>query len=120
MAAQKSGRKPTVEQVFDRAGLSMGRSFGSKRLYHNAHPNRLGLVIWNANVFCRTKGKIWWGDFDLVTDKKKLRTVARRLRNRLYLLREHDGRFERENLPHRDVVKAAIWNTGTRPQLQRG
>lgn len=68
-------------------------------------------MIWNANVFCGTKGKIWWGDFDLVTDKKKLRTVARRLRNRLYLLREHDGRFEKENLPHRAVVKAAVWNT---------
>ena len=120
MAAQKSLRRPSVEQIFDRAGLSTGRCFGSKTLYHKAHPNRLGLVIWNGNVFCRKKGKIWWGDFDLVTDKEKLRAVARRLRNRLYLLREHDGRFERENLPHRDVVEAAVWDTGTRQQRQRG
>ena len=95
---------------FGAACLSLGRCFGSKSGYLQAHPRAEFLP--NANVFCRRHGKIWWGDLDLRSDKPALEKVARRLRCRLYVLRESDGRFQNAALPHESVVCRAVWHTG--------
>jgi hypothetical protein len=99
-----------VAAAFSRCGLSIGRCFGSKFAYRAANPGHC--FIPNANVFCRRQGKVWWGDLDLARDKPKLNAAARRLRARLYILAEHDGRFEKASLEHSKVVERAIWHTG--------
>lgn len=105
----------SIERIFTAAGLLSGRCFGSKSAYCTANPgNRF---FSNANVFCRTKGKLWWGDLDLAKDKKALIAVARRLRIRMYVLSESDGRFRNAELPHSEVKIRAIWHTGYGPKL---
>jgi len=103
----------SIESVFSGAGLFPGRCFGSKSGYHRSFPDHQ--FVFNANVFCRTKGKLWWGDLDLTSDKEILRTIAKRLRVRLYVLSEFDGRFENAELPHLEVRERAIWHTGATP-----
>ncbi len=88
----------------------MGRCFGSKSGYRSIHPKNI--FIPNSNVFCRKRGKIWWGDVDLHVDKGALERVARHLRSRLYVLSEHDGRWENAELPFDKVLFRAQWHTG--------
>src|SRR5665647_2044461 len=103
--------KPTeLSAVFNHAGISVGRCFGSTSGYRRLFPKHV--FIPNANVFCRQHGKIWWGDLDLQRDQPALEKVARKLRCRLYVLRESDGRFENASLPHETVIRRAQWHTG--------
>lgn len=97
-------------QAFERCGLPMGRCFGSKSGYRSTHPKCD--FIPNANVFSRRGGKVWFGDLDLERDRPALELVARRLRCRLYVLSEHDGRFDKAARPHAEVVQDAVWHTG--------
>lgn len=69
---------------------------GSKSQYREIYPDNL--PIFNANI-CVEGGKIWWGDLDLVTDKVKLSQLAQNLGETIYVLFEHDGRFENEKKP---------------------
>jgi hypothetical protein len=101
-----------LADVFSAEALPIGRCFGSKSGYRASHLGNE--FIPNANVFCRTRGKIWWGDLDLACDRPKLEAVARRLRMRLYVLSEFDGRFEGATQKHSTVVAQAIWKTGGR------
>jgi hypothetical protein len=98
--------------AFSAEGLPVGRCFGSKSGYRMANPGNE--FVPNANVFCRKGGKIWWGDLDLTRDRPKLEAVARKLRMRLFVLYESDGRFENASLQHSKVVQLAIWRTGGR------
>jgi hypothetical protein len=102
----------TLAEAFSAAGLPEGRCFGSKSGYRMANPGNE--FVPNANVFCRKAGKIWWGDLDLTRDKPKLEAIARRLRMRLYVLYEFDGRFANAAQKHSTVVAQAIWKTGDR------
>lgn len=102
----------TLAEAFSAAGLPVGRCFGSKSGYRMANPGNE--FVPNANVFCRKAGKIWWGDLDLTRDKPKLEVIARRLRMRLYVLYEFDGRFANAAQKHSTVVAQAIWKTGDR------
>jgi hypothetical protein len=101
-----------LADVFSAEALPIGRCFGSKSGYRASHSGNE--FIPNANVFCRTRGKIWWGDLDLACDKPKLDAVARKLRMKLYVLYESDGRFGNASLKHSTVVAQAIWKTGGR------
>lgn len=98
-----------LAEAFYAEDLSLGRCLGSKSGYRWAHPDNE--CVFNANVFCEDAGKIWWGDLDLTLDKPKLEAVARKLRVRLYVLAELDGRFENAGLQHSKVVSLAIWKT---------
>jgi hypothetical protein len=99
-----------IEGIFSKFGLAVGRCFGSKSGYRTANPGNE--FVPNANVFCRTRGKIWWGDLDLILDRPKLEAVSRRLRMRLYVLSEYDGRFANAAQEHSKVLSQAIWKTG--------
>ena len=99
-----------LSAVFSDVGLSFGRCFGSKSGYRTANPK--SIFIPNANVFCQRHGKVWWGDLDLQSDKPALEKAARRLRCRLYVLMEMDGRFENAEQPHSEIVGRALWHTG--------
>lgn len=99
-----------VTKVFESQGLHLGRCFGSKSGYANTHPKRD--FIPNANVFNKRNGKVWWGDLDLERDKPALEIIARRLRCRLYVLGEFEGRFENAAKAHAEIVRDAVWHTG--------
>ena len=97
-------------RLFSECGLCFCRCFGSKSRYRDANPRNQ--FVPNANVFCRTRGKVWWGDLDLAGDKPALEEAAKRLRVRLYVLAEIDGRFENAEASHSEVICRALWHTG--------
>ena len=115
--AEFKRKEPT--EVFAACGLAMGRCFGSKSAYRALHPHCRFLP--NANVFSQKHGKVWWGDLDLQRDEHALERIAKRLRCRLYVVREFDGRFENATLPFHQVVLRAGWCTGgaMRPPVSR-
>lgn len=96
--------------VFAAVGLPRGLCLGSKSGYRARH--RRHYFIPNANVFCCRDGKVWWGDLDLWRHAEQLEQVARRLRCRLYVLYEFDGRFDNAELPFEEARRRAVWHTG--------
>lgn len=85
-----------IYQIFSSNGLMTGRMIsGSKSGYYNEHPDNL--IVFNANVIIETRGKIWHGDLDVTVDYENLEKVAETLEEPLYILREHDARFDNED-----------------------
>lgn len=82
-------------EIFMSNHLNPGRMIsGSKSGYMREHPDNL--ISFNANIVIETRGKIWHGDLDVTSDYENLEKVAETLEEPLYILREHDGRFENE------------------------
>lgn len=77
---------------------------GSKSGYSSSHPKNF--AIFNANL-CTAEGKIWFGDIDVTLSKEALIRLASELNKTIYVLYEHDGRFDNEASPKID--KAAVW-----------
>ena len=94
----KSEFEPSFDfaEIFERHGLRMGRMVGgSKSGYSSQH--EANLVVFNGNVIIEKHGKIWYGDLDVTIDEEKLQAIANELCRDLYILGEHDARFENEN-----------------------
>jgi hypothetical protein len=70
---------------------------GSKSGYVARHPNNE--VVFNANLCTKTEGKIWYGDLDLTLDSDTIQTLADSMKQDIYVLREHDARFDNEAAP---------------------
>ena len=67
----------------------------SKTRYHERYPDHV--VIFNANVFTAAPVvKIWWGDLDLTLEAAELQQLANERQTEIFVLREIDGRFEKE------------------------
>ena len=74
----------------------MGRMVGgSKSGYRHSHPDNV--VVFNANIIIAKQDKVWYGDIDITLERDKLQAIADELHRDLYILREHDARFENEN-----------------------
>lgn len=56
-------------------------------------------IVWNANLVLEGRGKQWFGDLDLIRSAAALQRIADRTNCKVYVLREHDARFETENNP---------------------
>ena len=98
-----------ILDLFAKNGLHAGRMVGgSKSGYIDKHPDHF--VIFNANVVSKL-GKVWWGDLDLTKDGKKLKAIAQEMSDVLYVLRELDGRFDKEGDPVEKLIQRAIWST---------
>ena len=82
---------------------------GSKSLYRREYPNHI--VFFNANVFTKEDGKIWYGDIDLTEDEDKLKLLAKKLGKEVFLLQEMEGRFENENKKDNTVQQSALWSS---------
>ena len=83
-------------ELFMNHELMMGRMLsGSKSGYHSTHKDNL--VVFNANIILKSKGKIWHGDLDVTLDYENLEKVAEVLEEPLYILGEMDARFENED-----------------------
>ena len=94
----KSEFEPKLDftEVFEKHGLRMGRMVsGSKSGYYSQHPKNV--VVFNANIVIPKQNKVWYGDIDITLERGKLQAVADELCRDLYILREHDGRFDNEN-----------------------
>lgn len=82
--------------IFKQYKLPIGRIVGwSKSGYRNEHPDNT--VIFNANIITEKSGKIWYGDIDVTVSFDNLKDIANELNEDLYILSEHDARFENEN-----------------------
>jgi hypothetical protein len=82
---------------------------GSKSIYRQEYPK--DLAIFNANVFMKDVGKVWYGDLNLTKDYVVLKSIAESLDTTLYVLWEMDGRFGKEKKPIDELIKKAVWNT---------
>jgi hypothetical protein len=108
-------RPVDATKIFGECGLRFGRCFGSKSGYlrtRRKSAKRVFPVSFNANVFSLKGGKLWWGDLDIYADRLALERVAAKLRCRLYVLYEFDGRFAEAELTTDEIIERAIWHTG--------
>ena len=99
-----------IFQIIEREiGFSGRMISGSKTLYNNQHPDNI--VVFNANIFIDglNPPKIWYGDIDITKENTKLYLIAKEIGANIYILREHDGRFDKENNP--DFKKVAYLHT---------
>lgn len=78
----------------------------SKSGYRTQFPDHV--IVFNANIFTRSGGKIWHGDLDVTTDGDALKAMAAKQGEELFILRESDGRFEREKNPAWDQAIARV------------
>ena len=107
--------KPTMsvretQQHFESHGFNIARMIGgSKSIYRKEYPK--DLAIFNANVFMKDVGKVWYGDLNLTVDYVILKSIANSLDTTLYVLWEMDGRFGEEKKPIDELIKKAAWNT---------
>ena len=72
---------------------------GSKRFYSRTFPDHV--VVFNANLFVG-KTKIWYGDIDVTESLETLKELASAIGEKLYVLFESDGRFDKEKNPSLD------------------
>ena len=82
---------------------------GSKSFYRDSHPDNI--VFFNANVFTKEDGKIWFGDIDLTIDEEKLKVLDKELDKEVFLLNEMAGRFDKENKQAEVIESDAIWSS---------
>ena len=93
--------------TFEKHGLRIARIISySKSKYREEHLDHV--MVFNANVFTESSGKVWWGDLDLTLDGDKLSSIAKEIGEPLYVLYEMDGRFENENLEFDKVKEKAV------------
>lgn len=106
MKSQNEAFYSEAQKVMHKHGFELARMIAySKSTYISKKPNNQ--AIFNANVVT-DQGKIWWGDLDLADDSEKLQQAANDLNCNLYILREMDYRFGKENRPFREVEKLAV------------
>jgi len=99
-----------VLSLFAGHGLNLGRCFGSKSAFRVANPQCD--FVPNANVCSARAGKLWWGDLDLKSDGRILEKIAYRLKQKIYVLREGDARWNEAGVIGNEVAAHAIWCTG--------
>lgn len=96
-----------MEEVFINKGFFPGRLIaGSKSFYRSSFPDHE--VYFNANIFILGEGKIWYGDLDITKDYETLKEIASLLMVDLFVLTEHDGRFENENLSDSEIISRSV------------
>ncbi len=87
-----------AEEVLGHCGAMIS---GSKSFYRNQYPDNE--VVFNANV-CLASGKVWHGDLDITKSEERLQELADRLGEDVYILREHDARFDNEDSPKLELA----------------
>jgi hypothetical protein len=77
---------------------------GSKSIYRYDNPSNL--VVFNANVFTKEHGKIWYGDLDVTKEIQSIKDLAKDLGTSVFVLYESEGRFGAEDSPN--LSKAVV------------
>lgn len=83
---------------------------GSKSGYHRLHPDNL--IIFNANIITKSSGKIWYGDLDVNVDRNSLKELRDETKEDLYILYEHDCRFNTEDDSIDVLIDNAVCRVG--------
>jgi len=95
------------QTIFKENGLELGRSIttDNKSKYCIEHSD--DLIIFNANVVSKCKGKIWYGDLNLSEDFDKLKNIADIIREDLYVLMEGDAINETQKRNTKKMIENA-------------
>ena len=90
----KSEFEPNFDfyEIFEKHGLRAGRMISAHKTAPEGHT-----AVFNGNVVVEKGGKIWYGDLDITASFDKLKEIADEIGQDLYILREHDARFENED-----------------------
>lgn len=105
-------KKTLIEQyetAIQKLGMNGNLISWSKSGYRKDNPDNI--VVFNANV-CTEDGKIWYGDMDVTISEQTLKNLAKELNQDVYVLREHDGRFDNEESPLVDKYVVKVTPTG--------
>jgi hypothetical protein len=96
-----------INQSFYDEGLIPGRMLSwSKSGYREKFPENE--VYFNANIFLLGEGKVWYGDLDVTRDFSILQKIASSLGKSIYILRELDGRLDKEDLSDSEILKFSV------------
>jgi len=94
-------------KIFLKHGFLYGRMIsGSKSGYSGRNPENI--IVFNGNIITKAHGKIWFGDIDVTKDFDKLKEISNEIKQDLYILREHDARFENEDAGFKYWKKHAV------------
>ena len=78
---------------------------GSKSGYRGRYPKND--VVFNANIFTPTHGRVWCGDLDITFDNKVLQEICNEIGEEMIVVSEMMGRFGAENRPYEEIFKNA-------------
>jgi hypothetical protein len=78
--------------IFENHGLYPGRMISGTKTAPAGH-----VAVFNGNIVVENGGKIWYGDLDITKEFDQLKEIADEIGQDLYILREHDARFDNEN-----------------------
>ena len=76
---------------FEARGFKIGRYLSNGKSGPENH-----IMVWNGNIITEKYGKIWFGDLNLTTESESLQQIADEIGEDLYILKEHDARFQNE------------------------
>lgn len=92
-----------IEKIFRLRGLLVNRMISaSKSIYRQAHPEHR--ILFNANIFIKKLGKIWYGDLDITKEAFLLQEVANESGKELIVVPEIYGRFGAEDRPFKEIM----------------
>ncbi len=95
-----------IEKIFRTYHLYSGRMIGgSKSGYHSTHPN--DDILFNANIFIPSLGKVWWGDLNITLDNEALQEVCNKIGEEMIIVSEMLGRFEAEERLYKEIENNA-------------
>ena len=87
-------------QMYDARMIS-----GSKSGYRGRYPKND--VVFNANIFTPSNGRVWYGDLDITFDNKVLQEICNEIGEEMIVVSEMFGRFGAENRPYEEIFKNA-------------
>lgn len=87
-------------QMYDARMIS-----GSKSGYRGRYPKND--VVFNANIFTPSNGRVWYGDLDITLDNKVLQSICNEIGEEMIVVSEMFGRFGAENRPYEEIFKNA-------------
>lgn len=94
------------KNIFEDNGLYQGRLIsGSKSGYRNRYPDHD--ILFNANIFIPSKGKVWYGDLDITLDAPVLQKICNEYNEEMIIVPEMLGRFGTENRSYDEISKDA-------------
>jgi hypothetical protein len=95
-------RRDEVEKIFDTYHMFAGRMIsGSKSGYYSQHPKHD--VVFNANIFIPSVGKVWFGDLDITLDNKLLQEICNEIGEEMIVVSEMLGRFGAEERKYKEI-----------------
>jgi hypothetical protein len=89
----KSEFEPDIDyyEIFEKHKLYPGRMISGSKSAPEGH-----VAVFNGNIVTEKAGKIWYGDLDITLEFDQLKEIADEIGQDLYILKEHDARFENE------------------------